>query len=156
MKFHLLKNPILVLFTISDFAASVCFYIPIFSLAAYSTALGMKEAGPRLLTIAGIMNTVGRFCCGYISDKSWVNRFYLYSFCFIFFGIGKLKPFNISKKNFNFNVIYSQRAVYSLPVEMFCRLQFARQYLHFPVADIIHCAQSCSPIYLACKISKVH
>ena len=37
----------------------------------------------------GIANTVSRFVLGYLSDKKWVNRLYLYSTSLTLCGIGK-------------------------------------------------------------------
>lgn len=41
-----------------------------------------------LLSIIGIVNTVGRIVLGYISDKPWLNRLWLYNIALTICGIG--------------------------------------------------------------------
>ena len=41
-----------------------------------------------LLSVIGIANTLGRIILGYISDRPWVNRLYLYNGCLAVCGIG--------------------------------------------------------------------
>lgn len=45
-----------------------------------------------LLSVIGISNTVSRVVLGYISDKSWVNRLYVYNAALTLCGIGKYIP----------------------------------------------------------------
>jgi len=42
-----------------------------------------------LLSIVGISNTFSRVALGYLSDKRWVNRLYLYNIALALCGIGK-------------------------------------------------------------------
>jgi len=48
-----------------------------------------KVTAGYLLSIIGLTNTVSRVFFGYISDKPWVNRLYLYNVALIIAGIGK-------------------------------------------------------------------
>ena len=41
-----------------------------------------------LLAVIGIANTIGRILLGYISDKPWLNRLYLYNLTLAIAGIG--------------------------------------------------------------------
>jgi predicted MFS family arabinose efflux permease len=41
-----------------------------------------------LLSIVGIANTVGRIVLGFLSDKEWVNRLYLYNIALATCGLG--------------------------------------------------------------------
>ena len=53
--------------------------------------LGLDEKNATfLLSVVGIANTIGRIFLGWISDKGWVNRFYLYVFCISLCGLGEL------------------------------------------------------------------
>ncbi|XP_055303521.1 monocarboxylate transporter 12-like [Sitodiplosis mosellana] len=88
MNFNLLKDPIFVLFTVSNFATSLGFYVPYFCLADQAKVLGMtSEDGSWLLAAIGIANTLGRLILGYISDKSWVNRLWVYNCCLVICGV---------------------------------------------------------------------
>ena len=51
--------------------------------------MGIKsEKASYLLSIVGISNTISRVVLGYVSDKPWVNRLYLYNTALTFCGIG--------------------------------------------------------------------
>ena len=41
-----------------------------------------------LIAVIGIANTIGRIILGYISDKPWLNRLYLYNSALAISGIG--------------------------------------------------------------------
>ncbi|XP_031628940.1 monocarboxylate transporter 14-like isoform X2 [Contarinia nasturtii] len=86
MNFNLLKNPVFVLLMASSFVTSTFFYVPIFLLPSYSSALGMKELGPSILMITGISNTLGRLFWGYVSNKT-SNRIWIYSTSLVICGI---------------------------------------------------------------------
>lgn len=91
MNLGLLKDPIFVLFTVSDFATSLGYYVPYFIICDQATELGIaKEEASHLLSIIGILNTLSRIIWGYVSDKSWVNRLYVYNICLAICGIGKI------------------------------------------------------------------
>ena len=48
----------------------------------------MDEASS-LLSVVGIANTIGRIVLGYISDRPWLNRLYLYNSCLAICGLSK-------------------------------------------------------------------
>lgn len=65
MNFSLFQDPIFVLFTVSNFATSLGFYVPYFCLADQAKVLGMPtEEGSYLLAIIGVANTLGRLILG--------------------------------------------------------------------------------------------
>ena len=51
--------------------------------------INMYDAG-FLLSVIGIANTLGRIILGYVSDRPWVNRLYLYNGCLAVCGIGSI------------------------------------------------------------------
>ncbi|GLH15381.1 Monocarboxylate transporter 5 [Gryllus bimaculatus] len=63
MDFTLLKDPIFILFTVSNFLTSIGYNVPYLYVAA-----------GWLLAAIGFANTIGRIVLGYISDKPWVDR----------------------------------------------------------------------------------
>lgn len=98
MNLGLLKDPIFVLFAVSDFATSLGYYVPYFIIVDHATELGIpKEEASHLLSIIGIVNTVSRIVWGYVSDKSWVNRLWVYNICLTICGVGKI-AYNFWKK----------------------------------------------------------
>lgn len=99
MNFNLLNDSIFVLFSVSNFATSLGFYVPYFCLADQAKLQGMtSEEASYLLAIIGVANTLGRIILGYISDKSWVNRLLVYNVCLVTCGIGKLFGSSTSKE----------------------------------------------------------
>ncbi|XP_053682690.1 monocarboxylate transporter 12 isoform X2 [Sabethes cyaneus] len=80
MNFSILKDPIFIIFTVSNFLTSVGFNVPYVYLAAQANSLNIdtKQAS-YLLGVIGIANTVGRIILGYLSDKPWVNRLLVYN-----------------------------------------------------------------------------
>lgn len=90
MNFSLLKDPIFIWFTLSNFATSLGFNVPYVYLADQAKVLNLStEQGSYLLAIIGIANTFGRIILGYLSDKSWVNRLWVYNVCLTICGFGK-------------------------------------------------------------------
>lgn len=93
MDFGLLRDPVFIIFTMSNFLTSIGFNIPYVYIAAQAEVLQMnKEQASYLLSIIGIANTVGRIILGYISDKPWVNRLLVYNLCLTTCGIGEFYP----------------------------------------------------------------
>lgn len=88
MNFSILKDPIFIVFTISNFLTSIGFNVPYVYLAAQADVLQIdtKQAS-YLLGIIGIANTVGRIILGYLSDKPWVNRLLVYNLSLTICGI---------------------------------------------------------------------
>lgn len=80
MHFGLLRDPVFIIFAVSNFLTSIGFNIPYVYIAAQADVLGFtSEQGSYLLSIIGIANTVGRIILGYVSDKTWVNRLLVYN-----------------------------------------------------------------------------
>lgn len=91
MCLDLLNDPVFVLFSISDFANALGYYIPYFCLVDHATELDIsKEDASQLLSIIGISNTLSRIILGYISDKTWVDRLWIYIVCLVICGVGKV------------------------------------------------------------------
>lgn len=88
LNFSLLKDPIFLLFAISNLATSFGFYIPYACLVDRMIELGFPDDGKYILAIIGIANTLGRIILGFISDKSWVNRLWVYNVCLVLCGCG--------------------------------------------------------------------
>lgn len=80
LNLELLKDPIFILFTVSDFANALGYYIPFFCIVDHAIELDIsKDRASYLLSIIGISNTLSRVIFGYISDKLKVNRLWIYS-----------------------------------------------------------------------------
>lgn len=88
LDFSLFKDPIFILFTLSNFLTSIGFNIPYVYMVSRSKDLGISD-GSSLISIIGAANTVGRIVLGYISDKPWVNRLQIYNWCLTICGVGE-------------------------------------------------------------------
>lgn len=87
----LLKDPIFILFTLSNFFTSIGFNVPYVYIVSKATDLGISnDKASMLLSVIGIANTVGRIILGYVSDKPWINRLWVYNLCLTVCGIGKI------------------------------------------------------------------
>lgn len=91
MDLSLLKDPIFIMFTLSNFLTSIGFNVPYVHLVSKAREVGIspKDAS-YLLAVIGIANTISRIVLGYLSDKAWVNRLWVYNGCLTICGIGKL------------------------------------------------------------------
>lgn len=90
MNLSLLKDPIFILYNLATFSTSLGYYVPYFCLTDLVTTIGMSsEDASHLLSIIGIVNTFGRVILGYISDRPFINRLWVYNICLIICGIGK-------------------------------------------------------------------
>ena len=49
-----------------------------------------KDDASFLLSVVGIANTLGRIVLGFLSDRQWINRLYLYNMSLAICGIGNL------------------------------------------------------------------
>ncbi|XP_074040298.1 monocarboxylate transporter 1 [Leptinotarsa decemlineata] len=79
LDFSLFGDVIFILFSTSNLLTSIGFNIPYVYLMPKATSLGMlKEKGSMLIAVIGGANTVGRIVLGYVSDKPWINRLYIY------------------------------------------------------------------------------
>lgn len=81
INFNLLKSPVFLLFALSNFFTSVGFNVPyVYTKDRAVEALQMPEdTASLLLSCIGLSNTLGRVLLGYLSDKSCVNRLWLYN-----------------------------------------------------------------------------
>ncbi|XP_050042907.1 monocarboxylate transporter 14 [Dermacentor andersoni] len=81
INFTLLKSPVFLLFATSNFFTSVGFNVPyVYTKDRAVEDLRMpEETGSLLLSCIGLSNTLGRVVLGYLSDKSCVNRLWLYN-----------------------------------------------------------------------------
>ena len=90
LDFSLFKDPVFILFTLSNFLTSIGFNIPYVYIVSRAKSLGMSDGDASLLlAIIGIANTVGRIILGYISDNPKVNRLWVYNFCLTICGLGE-------------------------------------------------------------------
>lgn len=89
MDFHLMKNVIFLMFGFSNFFTNIGFNVPyVYSKdRALETGIAGNEDASFLLSIIGIANTLGRVFLGYLSDKPWINRLWLYNSCLTICGL---------------------------------------------------------------------
>ncbi|XP_065343615.1 monocarboxylate transporter 12-B [Cloeon dipterum] len=91
LDFSVLKNPVFILFTVSNFCTSVGFNIPYVYIKPQANSMGIEDTkASMLLAVIGIANTVGRIILGYLSDKPWVNRLQVYNWCLTICGISTM------------------------------------------------------------------
>lgn len=103
-----MRDPVFLIFTLSNFLTSIGFNIPYVYIAAQAEVLNMnKEQASYLLSIIGIANTVGRIILGYISDKPWVNRLLVYNICLTSCGIGEFYSTPSSFVSINLQICFS-------------------------------------------------
>lgn len=95
MDFSLLRNPVFLLFAISNFFTSIGFNMPFMFLPDRAILAGISERNAAwLLSAIGISNTVGRVVFGYMADLKSVNRQVLYSVALVICGAATaLSPF---------------------------------------------------------------
>ncbi|KAF8767570.1 Monocarboxylate transporter 12 like protein [Argiope bruennichi] len=87
--FSLLKNPVFLLFAVSNFLTSIGFNVPYIYTKDRVTDLNLTtaEEASFLLSIIGISNTIGRVTLGYLSDRSCVNRLWIYNVSLLICGL---------------------------------------------------------------------
>ncbi|XP_033325059.1 monocarboxylate transporter 5 [Megalopta genalis] len=87
----ILKDPVFILFTFSNFCTSIGFNVPYVYVLPQAEEQGItKKDASYLLAIIGIANTMGRIVLGYISDKPWVNRLLIYNLCLTICGLATI------------------------------------------------------------------
>lgn len=65
--------------------------MPYVYIAAQAEALNISKTNASyLIATIGAANTVGRIILGYVSDKPWVNRLYVYNMCLTVCGIATM------------------------------------------------------------------
>jgi len=88
MDLSLFKDPIFILFSVSNFCTSIGFNVPYVFMKDKALDLDIdSQDASFLIAVIGIANTVGRIILGYISDKPWLNRLYLYNSALAISGI---------------------------------------------------------------------
>jgi len=88
MDLTLFKDPIFLLFSLSNFCTSIGFNVPYVFMKDKALDLGISSPDASfLIAVIGIANTIGRIILGYISDKPWLNRLYLYNAALTIAGI---------------------------------------------------------------------
>ncbi|XP_050502934.1 monocarboxylate transporter 5 isoform X2 [Diabrotica virgifera virgifera] len=84
----LLRDVIFLIFSLSNLLTSIGFNVPYVYLVPKAKDLGMtKEKAGMLISVIGGANTVGRIVLGYISDKPWINRLYIYNWSLTICGV---------------------------------------------------------------------
>ncbi|XP_012158740.1 monocarboxylate transporter 12 [Ceratitis capitata] len=88
MNFALLKDAVFMLFALSNFFTSIGFNVPYIYIAAQAETLQLNSAqSSYLIAVIGVANTIGRIILGYLADKPWVNRLWVYNVCLTLCGI---------------------------------------------------------------------
>ncbi|XP_071050757.1 monocarboxylate transporter 5-like [Onthophagus taurus] len=78
----LFKDVTFILFVISNVLTSIGFNVPFIYIVPRALSLDIPLShASLLLAIIGIANTLGRIILGYISDKPWINRLWVYNSC---------------------------------------------------------------------------
>eukprot|EP00090_Calanus_glacialis_P045678 TRINITY_DN8647_c0_g1_i1.p1 TRINITY_DN8647_c0_g1~~TRINITY_DN8647_c0_g1_i1.p1 ORF type:complete len:613 (-),score=108.85 TRINITY_DN8647_c0_g1_i1:381-2219(-) len=105
LDFSLFKDPIFMMYATSNFLTSIGFNVPYVYTMDRAILWGMdgKDAA-FLLSVIGISNTASRLILGWLSDRSWINRLYLYNSCLVVCGVSMaLSPFCSS---YNLQAVY--------------------------------------------------
>eukprot|EP00090_Calanus_glacialis_P045682 TRINITY_DN8647_c0_g1_i7.p1 TRINITY_DN8647_c0_g1~~TRINITY_DN8647_c0_g1_i7.p1 ORF type:complete len:613 (-),score=103.83 TRINITY_DN8647_c0_g1_i7:379-2217(-) len=105
LDFSLFKDPIFMMYATSNFLTSIGFNVPYVYTVDRAILWGMdgKDAA-FLLSVIGISNTASRLILGWLSDRSWINRLYLYNSCLVVCGVSMaLSPFCSS---YNLQAVY--------------------------------------------------
>ncbi|XP_059175113.1 monocarboxylate transporter 12-B-like [Physella acuta] len=80
LSLSLLKNPVFLMFAVSNFFTSIGFNMPFIFLPDRAKLAGIDaDKAALLLSVIGIANTAGRVIFGFLSDRPWVNRLFLYN-----------------------------------------------------------------------------
>ncbi|XP_021960275.1 monocarboxylate transporter 1 [Folsomia candida] len=123
MDLSLLKNPIFLFFAFSNFFTSIGYNVPYIYLvdkAAGDSSAPKNDlqAAGFLLAIVGISNTLSRVMLGYLSDKPWVNRLYLYNTALIICGLAT----GICSHTDNINLLRLYAATFGATVGVYVSL----------------------------------
>ncbi|VDK55733.1 unnamed protein product [Anisakis simplex] len=72
----LLYDPVFLLFAISNLLTSVAFNSPLVFLPVHAESLGCSpEQGARVISVFGLMNTIGRILFGSVSDREFPTKY---------------------------------------------------------------------------------
>uniref|UniRef100_A0A146M148 Monocarboxylate transporter 5 n=1 Tax=Lygus hesperus TaxID=30085 RepID=A0A146M148_LYGHE len=76
----LFLEPVFILYVISNFFTSIGFNVPYVYIVKLASDRGVDEDSANLLlSVVGLANTFGKAFLGYVADKPWVNRLYMYN-----------------------------------------------------------------------------
>ena len=103
--FSLFKDPIFLMYAVSNFLTSIGFNVPYVYTVDRARGWDIEEQEAAfLLSIIGIANTLGRLFLGWLSDQRIINRLYLYNSCLILCGISMgLSSFMTT---YNWQIVY--------------------------------------------------
>ncbi|XP_017473736.1 PREDICTED: monocarboxylate transporter 12-B-like isoform X2 [Rhagoletis zephyria] len=88
MNFSLLKDVVFIVFALSNFFTSIGFNVPYIYIVSQAETLQLgSEQSSYLIAIIGGANTIGRIVLGYLADKPWVNRLWVYNVCLTLCGV---------------------------------------------------------------------
>ena len=88
MDLTLLKDPVFLIFAISNLFTSIGFNVPFIYMPDRAILWGIgEEQAAFLVSVIGISNTVGRVVFGFLSDRKWVNRLWLYNMALTLCGV---------------------------------------------------------------------
>ncbi|KAJ8918197.1 hypothetical protein NQ315_014064 [Exocentrus adspersus] len=88
LDFSLFKDVIFIIFSLSNLLTSIGFNIPYVYMVPKAKLLGIDtETAGMLIAVIGGANTIGRIILGYVSDKPWINRLYIYNWSLTICGI---------------------------------------------------------------------
>lgn len=107
MNFRLMKDVIFLMFGFSNFFTNIGFNVPFVYTKDRAVGLGLAEEAEAsyLLSVIGIANTIGRVILGYLSDRSCINRLWLYNASLTICGIATaLSSFCL---NYNLMALYA-------------------------------------------------
>lgn len=150
MNLSLLKDPIFMVFTLSDFATCLGYYFPYFSIVDQASDLGISSnMSSYLLSIIGIVNTCSRIIMGHICDKPWVNRLWVFNISLIICGVGKLISYKFAVSFFESILFFFQPLPCQFSVMILKHSSFILLYLHSQVVHMLLYNQSSSRIYWA-------
>lgn len=107
MNFQLMKDVIFLMFGFSNFFTNIGFNVPFVYTKDRAVGLGLaeEEYASYLLSVIGIANTIGRVILGYLSDRSYINRLWLYNASLTVCGIAT--AFSSFCVNYNLMALYA-------------------------------------------------
>lgn len=122
MDFEILRNPVFLIFAISNFFTSLGYYVPHIYLKDRVIGIDsiQESDASTLLGVIGIGSTIGRLIFGYLSDRSFVNRLALYNICLTICGISTILS--------SFATDFISMAVYSATFGVTCGKLFMSRH----------------------------
>jgi len=103
--FSLFRDPIFLMYAVSNFLTSIGFNVPYVYTVDRARGWDIPEKDSAfLLSVIGIANTLGRLFLGWLSDQKFINRLYLYNSCLVLCGISMgLSSFMTT---YNWQIVY--------------------------------------------------